>query len=455
MTRRELALLLPLLLLFLLATGVVPDRPDDEAGYVALAERLADGYYTTGNDAALLDPDPSYPDLWFGPGLPLLLTPLVALGAPVEALRFVGPVLLFLAVVVFFALVRLRFPTRTALAAAYLLGLYLPFLTLLPNLHSEPLGILLLVVGLYASARHLLDRRLGWLLLGAASFAGLALTRVAFGWVLAVSAVVLVGWAAVARRPLLLRLAAMQLGALVLCAPWLLFTWQTTERFPVWGTSGSLSLYWMASPYEGDAGDWRRADDVFSDAALAPHRPLFESLRGLDLGEQTRELEEAAVRNVLDHPGAYVGNVAANASRMLVNAPYSETSWSARGLVFAIPNLLLLGAVLLVAAQLARKRPALPPETAPFVVLGASNIALHLLVASYPRMLMLSVPVAVWLVVVGLAALRGIAYTSAEGHERRREGGRSSSPAIARTSASVWSPSTLTTRKTRPSPAPE
>ena len=48
-----------------------------------------------GDDDALLDADPSSPDLWFGPGLPLALTPLAALDAPIEVFRLSGPVFLF------------------------------------------------------------------------------------------------------------------------------------------------------------------------------------------------------------------------------------------------------------------------------------------------------------------------------------------------------------------------
>ena len=139
MTRRELALLIPLLALYLAAWAFFPARPDDEASYVVLAERLTDGYYVTGDDDAILDPDPASPDLWFGPGLPALLAPLVAVDAPLSVLRLTSVAVLFAAVLLFYVLARERWGPRVGVVAAYALGLYIPFLGLLSNLHSEVL----------------------------------------------------------------------------------------------------------------------------------------------------------------------------------------------------------------------------------------------------------------------------------------------------------------------------
>ncbi|MFO7571055.1 MAG: hypothetical protein R6W48_00445 [Gaiellaceae bacterium] len=181
MSRRELLLLLPLLALYLSAWAFFPERPDDEAGYVALAERLTQGTYVTGDDEALLDDDPSSPDLWFGPGLPLLLTPLVALDAPLSVLRLTGPLLLFGAMLLFHVLARDRWGPRTGLVSTYALGLYLPFLGLLSNLHSEVLAIFFVVAAMLAIARYLERGGAIFFALGAAALAGLAMTRVAYG----------------------------------------------------------------------------------------------------------------------------------------------------------------------------------------------------------------------------------------------------------------------------------
>ena len=89
----------------------------------------------------ILDADPASPDLWFGPGLPALLAPLVAVGAPVSVLRLTSVFVLFAAVLLMYVLARERWGPRVGLLAAYAFGLYLPFFNLLSNLHSEVLAV--------------------------------------------------------------------------------------------------------------------------------------------------------------------------------------------------------------------------------------------------------------------------------------------------------------------------
>jgi 4-amino-4-deoxy-L-arabinose transferase-like glycosyltransferase len=401
-TRRELLLLVPLLALYLAAWAAFPARPDDEAAYVELAERITDGSYVTGDDGALLDAGPESPDLWFGPGLPGLLAPLAAVDAPLWMLRLTGPLLLFGAVLLFYMLARETWGPRIALLAAYALGLYLPFLGLLSNLHSEVLAVFLVCASMLCLSRYVRAGGVGWLVLSALALAGLALTRVAYGWVLTVAlAVLLVAWL-VGRSRSAGRAAAALGVALALCLPWLAYTYAKSDRLLVWGNSGSLSLYWMASPHEGDLGDWHQAHLVFTDPARAPHRAFFESLRGLTLAEQNAEIEREALRNIAGHPAKYAENVLANVSRMLFNSPYSRTEQQANDLFYAFPNALLLGAVVLSLAILLPRRRTLPPEIGPFAVLGVVAFGLHVLVASYPRMLAPIVPIVVWLATLAL-----------------------------------------------------
>ena len=81
--------LVPLLGLLLLVAVVFPERQDDEAGYLD-ARNLTHGHYATGRPDALLDADPSYPDLWFGPGLPLVPVGPVAVASRSSLIRLSG-----------------------------------------------------------------------------------------------------------------------------------------------------------------------------------------------------------------------------------------------------------------------------------------------------------------------------------------------------------------------------
>lgn len=408
---RSIAPLAPLLPLYVLMSVWFPRRPSDERNYLVLAQNLLDGQFTgLGWRPAepFASPDPSNPDLWFGPGLPLLLTPLVGLDLPVEVVRLVGPVCLFLAVVVFQELLRLYVGRREAMLGALALGLYVPFYVLLPNLHSEPPAILFLVTMLYGLARFARSGGYPSAILAAGAAAGLALTRVAFGWVVTAMIVAcLLAWL-VSRRRAWLRFAAVYALALALCAPWLLYTHSVTERFFLWGNSGSLSLYWMSSPYRQDLGDWRGGarEIVVSDPRLVHHREFFREIGRLDPMEQNRRLERRALENIRGDPLKFARNVTANTSRMLFGFPFSDKRETLKTLYYLLPNSVILWAAAGALVVLVRRRVALPVEGVAFLLFGGLAFGLHSVLAAYPRMLAPLVPILLWFVVFAFGRRR-------------------------------------------------
>jgi 4-amino-4-deoxy-L-arabinose transferase-like glycosyltransferase len=405
MRAREVGFLLPILVIYVAAMLAFPKHPDDEASYLTLAHRLLHGTYVTGDNAALLDANPASPDLWFGPGLPAVLVPLIAIDAPLEVVRLVGPLFLFGAMLLFFMLVRARAGPRAALLVTYALALYPPFWALLPNLHSEPPAIFCTVAAMLALCRYVQGGRLRWLALGGAALAVLALTRVAYGWVLALLLLLLLARLLVRRSTAIARSAAVTGAALVVCVPWLAYTHSVTGHLFVWGNSGPLSLYWMASPYPGDLGDWRRADQVFTDPKLAAHRTFFASLRGLPLAEQNVRIQDRAVENIVHHPARYGENLFRNASRMFLNFPYSDQPRRLKDLFYALPNVLVFAFLVFSAVVLIPRRRLLPAVALPIGLFGSIALVVHLAVSTYPRMLMPIVPIVAWFTVLALAQL--------------------------------------------------
>jgi len=401
----------PLLFIYVLATFFFPRRPSDERNYVELAHNLLAGNYAGlgwrpatpyGTSA-----DPAHPDLWFGPGLPSALTPLVAVDLPIQALRLTGAIFLFGAVLVFYELLRLRVGKGTALVGAYALGLYFPFYLLLPTIHSEPLAILLIVSMLYLLSRYLAGSGLTYGIAAGAAAAGVAMTRVAYGWVLTGMVVAFGLWWLVSRRRDVLRVTGVYAFALVLCLPWLAFTYSVTERPFVWGNSGSLSLYWMSSPYPEDLGDWRGGayEVVVSDPKLAHHRAFFLELAPLDPTEQNRRLEQRAIENIRGSPGKFAKNVAANVSRMTLGFPFSATQEDLSTLYYLLPNSAVLWALVGCALLLATRRVTFGFEGAVFGVFGGLAFALHSVLAAFPRMIMPLIPIALWFVFVTIGTL--------------------------------------------------
>jgi 4-amino-4-deoxy-L-arabinose transferase-like glycosyltransferase len=402
MNPRELLRLAPLLGVYFAALAFFPQHPDDEASYITLAERLTHGAYVTGDSDALLDPDPTSPDLWFGPGLPGALAPLTALHAPTEVLRATGPLFLFAAVLLFYVLARREWGPGTSVVASYAFGLYPPFWPLLTNVHSEPLAIMLVVAAMLGLALSLERATHASVLLTSAALAALAMTRVAYGWVLTITLLASALFWLLTRSRKFGVVAAITGIALIVSIPWLAYTYSKTDRLLVWGNSGALSLYWMSSPFPGDQGDWRQADDVFTDPGLRSHRRFFTTLRGLPLGEQNASIEREALKNIAEHPVAYAGNIVANGSRLLFNVPYSDSAWQANDLFYAIPNIFVLAAIVLCLTVLVPRRRALPPESSVFALIGFVGLTLHLLVSAYPRMLAPLIPLLAWLTTLAI-----------------------------------------------------
>jgi hypothetical protein len=407
--RRDGLILAPLLGIYVAAMVWLPTAEGwsgDEGVYVGLARNITHGFYRDGSADGPLNmcfPGWRTPDLWYGPGFPGFLAPFVALGLPVSVIRLAGPALLLVAVLLFHRLLLLTVDRRRALLGALGLGLFIPFYRYLPFLHSEFLALVLVIAAMIAITKTLRSGSRGATAAAAGALALLALTRVAYGWVLTVLLLLwFVRWL-ISRTPTARRLVIVHALALALCLPWLAYTFSVTGRPFLWGTSGSLSLYWMSSPDSVDRGDWHCAVDVFSESWLAPHRPFFVAHAHDSPIDQDRALERQARHNIVHHPWKYVQNLTANASRMFFNAPYSRRPLFLRTvIVFVVPGALLLALLAASVSRVALARRKLPPEGVAFALFAAVSLAVHLPISAYVRMLIPIVPLLLWLVVYGL-----------------------------------------------------
>jgi hypothetical protein len=399
----------------------------DEPVYLGLARNITHGHYRDASPDGPLNmcfPGWQTPDLWYGPGFPAFLAPLVALDLPVSVIRLVGPLLLLASVFLFYRLLLLTVSRRDAFLGALGLGLFVPFYRYLPFLHSEFLALALASLAMIAITHVVRSGSRVAGVVAAGALAWLALARVAYGWVLTILLAVWLVWWLVRRTAPARRLVVVHALALALCVPWLVYTQSVTGRPLLWGTSGSLSLYWMSSPYPDDRGDWHCAVDVFRRAWLSPHRPFFVAHADEPPVEQGRALERQARRNIVDNPAKYVQNLAANASRMLFNAPYSRRPLELRTAVFLVPGAILVVLLALSVARLAARRRTLPPEGAAFALFAAAAFAVHLPISAYVRMLIPIVPFVLWLIVYGLrfdSSARAPGLEREEGPKRKPE----------------------------------
>src|SRR5690348_13095152 len=107
LVRRAAFVLSPLLGLYVTAMLVLPTGEGwagDEGVYLDIARNLTHGVYRDGSGDGALNmclPGWHTPDLWYGPGFLALLAPFVALGLPTSLIRLLGPLLLFVSVLLF------------------------------------------------------------------------------------------------------------------------------------------------------------------------------------------------------------------------------------------------------------------------------------------------------------------------------------------------------------------
>jgi 4-amino-4-deoxy-L-arabinose transferase-like glycosyltransferase len=378
-----------------LTSGSLLDRTD-EPGYLGFAERLTHGGY------AVRDGNPT-DFLWRGPGLPLLLSPLVAIGTPVELMRLLGPLLLAGSAYLLFRLLRTWTDDRVALVGAVAFGLYFPLWRTLPRLFTEPLALALITGSMLLFIRGARRPAGGYghvvsagLLLGF-----LVLVRVENGYAVIATLVICGGWWLVDRGSAIARkgvtLAAV---AFAVTVPWLVYTHHETDKWLYWGNSGGLSLYWMASPFSQDLGEPHTDSQVATDANLARHRPFFAALPTEPVARD-EALRKSAKTQIREHPARYARNLAANFSRLWIHWPYSFGQGAATLLLFAVPGLLLFALVVSSIAVLIRRR-TFDVALVPFAIFSCVAFAVHLAAAGYPR--------SIWPLVPFMAILATLAW---------------------------------------------
>ena len=388
--------LLPILGAYMLISVVIHTSSNDEPSYLAYAKNLV-GYADTFKGADFM---------WHGPALPGLLAPLVALHVPLEVTRIlVGPALLFAAIVVFHRLVRPYLSSeRAALIATYSLALYLPFFTTIGHIHVEVLATLCFTLAAFFMVRSFHGGRLDHIWAGVA-LAVLVLSRLEFGYVL-LAALLLSGvWLLLSRRsPMARRSALATLVALLLCTPWLVYTYSLTSKPLYWGDSGGLQLYWMSAP--GNIGDWHTDREAFTIPQLAAERPVLTEVNRLKPLDRDARLQNVAFQNIKNDPKHYLSNVVFNIGRLVFNSPYSFANENAVGLspgwglmLYAVPNALLLGLLSIAAFVAIKVGRRLGPEILPIAALTALGFAIHVPVAAYGRLLIPLVPVLAWVAI--------------------------------------------------------
>ncbi|MDH3378874.1 MAG: hypothetical protein OEQ39_18260 [Gammaproteobacteria bacterium] len=335
----------PLLAVYLLVIVLLPDRIDDvDAGrYLRFAENLTQGFYIP-----KVDPyGQEAPYLPHGPGYPMYLLPFELLNAP-RWIPLIGHAVMSLGAVLFlFNALREYISVRSSTFVCYLAGLYPVYLWYLPVITTEPLAWFLSAAFVWCFVGASKASGFAWrYVIGAGISLGLlALTKMFFGHVIVFIGISFLTAFVIFRDSRLLKGAQIAGLALIVCLPYLAYTYSLTGRVLYWGTNGGAQLYFLASPYAGEYGDWVDPPRMFLTERshyYEPHRDFIESLRGMSYMERNDAFRHKAIEIIKENPTAYLKNWVASVSRLFFDFPRSFKTESTSPLFFIFFNTLWL-----------------------------------------------------------------------------------------------------------------
>ena len=351
MTRKVILRLLPLLIIYLAVFFALAKESldyGDESRYATYAENLTKGFYAPSDTRALPN----------GPGYPLLLTPFAFFGVPWYWAKMLNPVFMFLAVCFIFASLRNYMSEKTALFFSYVFGLYPPFYAELWFLLSEPFSLMLVSLFALLTIKWYSGGKYRHMLIAAVVCALIALTKVFFAYV--ATAVLLLSLVISKWSPASRKTVPIYAIALLLCVPYLAYTYSLTGKFFCWANWGGYTLYWNYTSGPDDIGGWKSPEDVATRPELAHHRPFFEKLQGLDCVERDRLMKKKAIENILNNPRKAALNYVCNLGRLFLNFPFSYKYQHPRTLLYIVPNSIFLGAIVFSLYPLIKLRRHLP-----------------------------------------------------------------------------------------------
>ncbi len=300
------------------------------------AKNLSNGFFAT----------PEFPDFTSGPGYPLILMPFVAMDAPIWMMRALNPFFLIGACFFFYHTARGWVPRNHAIASTLLLALNPILLRYLPHAKTETLSVFLACGFIWAYV-HLLktsENRWKWVVRAGVFLFFLTMVRVIFGYV-AMAAVVAIPLFLLFTKqaPYLRNSVTPFFLALILCIPWLSYTYSFTGKIPCWSTNGGELLYWITSPYQGEWGSWFSIDDLPSKPqAFENHIAACASVEALPFSKRDEQWKTLAKENIHEAPLATVRNLTANLSRMFFGFPFSHRPERLTSLFWIFPGGIIL-----------------------------------------------------------------------------------------------------------------
>lgn len=305
----------------------------DEGRYIMFSKNLLNGFYS-----------PPYPDinLWNGPGYPIFITPFIALDLPFFVIRLLNGLLLYFSLIFVYKSILVYSPKRVALISAILVGSYFPAFQMLRFMHTETLSWFLISLTCLSFIKYWRHNSvsLNYLTLSAFTIAYLSMVKVIFGYVIIAVLIISTLFYFLPRFRIFARKSIFVFGlSLVFCMPYLIYTYNLTNKPFYWTNSGSMSLYTMSTPYADELGDWSHLKEL---QVNPNHKSFIDSIANLKPLERDNAFKTAGIKNIKEHPQKFIANCVANIGRLFFEYPYTNKKEDINTLFYIFPAMFVI-----------------------------------------------------------------------------------------------------------------
>ncbi len=301
---------IPFLLLYVCIVILFPKEITigDQTRYLRFANNLLNGFYS-----------PPYPriDIWNGPGYPLFLAPFIFFKCSYVFLRLLNAILLYFSLIITCKTFSFYSSSKSALFFTILLGLFFPIYEVLRQVLTESLTWFLISLICFLFVKNFNQKIISWklIILTALTISYLAMTKVIFGYVIIFMLFVsLLLYLIPKFRFSATKSIFIFLFSFFLCLPWLIYTYNLTNKTFYWANSGNMSLYTMSTPYAGETGQWYEEKDLLKNPN---HKVFIDSILNLTPLQRDAAYKKEAIKNISTHPKKYTMNLISNMGRLL------------------------------------------------------------------------------------------------------------------------------------------
>ncbi len=326
-----------------------PELIADEPRYLRYAQNLLDGLYTNSEN----------PEFKNGPGFPLILAPIILVGAGKQLIVILNALYVYLTLVFLYKCLKFYTSDYRATWVVIFFGCFPVVLKGLTLVHTESVSVMFATLFLYhvLSTYHKKTDQGKHIFLATLFLGILILIKVLLAYVALFSLLFSLTYFLRGESERAVKLVMIFFGALLLCTPYILYTYSLTGKMFYWGTQGGEILYWHSSPHQEEYGDWV-GDKILADSIVGRNRyslielqqhhlEFYESLASLSFVERDEIFKKQAIENSKKYPRKYLKNTLASGLRMYFNTPYSYTPQKLSTFVYIIPNMFIVVFMLL------------------------------------------------------------------------------------------------------------